>query len=237
MPGKPKRPCRRCGRLLYVGAGSLPEPMCHPCRRAAPQRSGPRPPRYCGCGTRLAGRSNKCPDCRGARPTTSERGYGLAHQKARRAAIAAYNPGDPCARCGMPMTDDPSLLHLDHTDDRSGYLGLSHMMCNISSNSTHPPRRREPRVCDQCGLTFKPGGDEQWLCSRPCRTAARQAAPKPAPKPKRVAEHGTKTMYCYGCCCDVCWEWYVGWYSTQRKSSTPYRPKRLRYDRVERDAA
>lgn len=28
-----KRPCRCCGKELFVGVSSLPEPTCHPCRR------------------------------------------------------------------------------------------------------------------------------------------------------------------------------------------------------------
>lgn len=34
----------------------------------------------------------------------------------------------PCARCGHPVGRD---FHLDHTDDRTGYLGPSHPSCNL----------------------------------------------------------------------------------------------------------
>jgi hypothetical protein len=44
-------------------------------------------------------------------------------------ADLARRPGQPCARCGLPMYVT-QLLDLDHTDDRSGYLGLSHRACN-----------------------------------------------------------------------------------------------------------
>lgn len=30
---RPDTPCASCGRLLYVGRGSLPNPVCQPCRR------------------------------------------------------------------------------------------------------------------------------------------------------------------------------------------------------------
>jgi hypothetical protein len=53
------------------------------------------------------------------------------HKTARKQALAALarSPGQPCARCGMPMY--PGMkLDLDHTDDRTGYIGLSHASCN-----------------------------------------------------------------------------------------------------------
>lgn len=60
---------------------------------------------------------------------TTRRGYGTAHQRARRNALAAFQPGDPCTRCGLPMWKRTGL-ELDHTDDRTGYLGLAHATCN-----------------------------------------------------------------------------------------------------------
>jgi hypothetical protein len=53
--------------------------------------------------------------------------------------LRQFRPGQPCARCGAPMLD-ASDVHLDHTDDRRGYLGLSHAACN----TTAPHRRRPP---------------------------------------------------------------------------------------------
>jgi hypothetical protein len=54
-----------------------------------------------------------------------------AHKRTRKAALAvlARSPGQPCARCGQPMYAWQKL-DLDHTDDRRGYLGLSHASCN-----------------------------------------------------------------------------------------------------------
>jgi hypothetical protein len=53
------------------------------------------------------------------------------HKTLRRRLLAdlARRPGQPCARCGQPMYQT-QLLDLDHTDDRLGYLGLSHRACN-----------------------------------------------------------------------------------------------------------
>jgi hypothetical protein len=53
------------------------------------------------------------------------------HKTLRKRLLAqlARSPGQPCARCGLPMWPS-QRLDLDHTDDRSGYLGLSHATCN-----------------------------------------------------------------------------------------------------------
>jgi hypothetical protein len=55
-------------------------------------------------------------------------GYGGPHQATRRALLPdAY--GRRCPRCGLPMLPGQAL-DLDHTDDRAGYLGMSHAICN-----------------------------------------------------------------------------------------------------------
>jgi hypothetical protein len=65
-----------------------------------------------------------------ARPNTTRRGYGAAHQRLREQLIAAFQPGQPCARCGRPIAskDDAQLGHDDH--DRTRYRGLEHVQCN-----------------------------------------------------------------------------------------------------------
>jgi len=71
--------------------------------------------------------------------TTTARGYGSSHQALRARLLAAWKPGQPCARCGQPMWHRWKLdqygrrvtaLHLGHTDDRRGYTGLEHRACN-----------------------------------------------------------------------------------------------------------
>jgi|SwirhisoilCB1_FD_contig_31_10443577_length_746_multi_5_in_0_out_0_1 hypothetical protein len=72
--------------------------------------------------------------------TTTARGYGSSHQALRARLLAAWKPGQPCARCGQPMWHRWKLdqygrrvtaLHLGHTDDRRGYTGLEHDTCNL----------------------------------------------------------------------------------------------------------
>jgi hypothetical protein len=60
---------------------------------------------------------------------TTAAGYGNSHQKLRKALLPqAY--GKPCYRCGQPMLPGQEL-HLDHTDDRTGYGGFSDKACNL----------------------------------------------------------------------------------------------------------
>ena len=71
--------------------------------------------------------------------STTKRGYGASHQSLRRARLAQWRPGDPCAHCGGPMlyrwlatpSGRVSALDLPHNDNRTGYLpGLAHRSCN-----------------------------------------------------------------------------------------------------------
>ena len=39
-----------------------------------------------------------------------------------------------------------TAIHLDHTDDRTGYLGLSHASCNESSGASEGNRARHATV-------------------------------------------------------------------------------------------
>ncbi len=68
-----------------------------------------------------------------ARGTRQQRGYDRTHERARRRALLRANAASPCARCGQPLGPNYRTAHLDHTDDRSGYLGLSHAACNTAA--------------------------------------------------------------------------------------------------------
>lgn len=91
----------------------------------------------------------KCPPCQGIatqqrnqRPSTAGRGYDGGHRRIREQLLARWQPGDPCALCGWPMTERwmivngkrVSALDLAHNEDRSGWRGLSHRQCNRATN-------------------------------------------------------------------------------------------------------
>lgn len=82
---------------------------------------------------------------------TTERGYGNDHMKARARAARHHQPTDPCARCGHPLGPWGSWLHLDHSADRTDYLGVSHgsrpclvcgERCNLVAGAREGRRRQ-----------------------------------------------------------------------------------------------
>jgi hypothetical protein len=84
---------------------------------------------------------------------TTARGYGRPHQAEQKRRLAAWWPGDPCARCGQPMWQRwmivkgrrVSAIHLGHTPDRTAYTGLEHAHCNLSEGATRGNRMRGQR--------------------------------------------------------------------------------------------
>jgi hypothetical protein len=92
---------------------------------------------------------------------TTREGYGSQHQKLRRLAISAWQPGDPCTRCGKPMWGPPSTIHLGHTDDKSGYRGLEHAHCNTSDGARRGNRTRRMRTTVTAERKVRPS--RAWL--------------------------------------------------------------------------
>jgi ribosomal protein L44E len=73
-----------------------------------------------------------------SRGTRQQRGYDAAHDRlrarwARKVATGKVN----CARCKKRISP-LEAWHLDHTDDRTGYLGPSHALCNVSHAPISP---------------------------------------------------------------------------------------------------
>jgi hypothetical protein len=65
--------------------------------------------------------------------STTDRGYGWDHQTERRHWDVAVQAGHArCVRCGLPIIPG-TPYHLDHRDDRLGYLGVSHARCNLAA--------------------------------------------------------------------------------------------------------
>lgn len=76
------------------------------------------------------------------RQSTTARGYGVAHQAERKRWETVVKQGDAvCTRCQKPLApDDP--FDLDHTDDRTGYLGAAHVSCNRGAGARNATRAR-----------------------------------------------------------------------------------------------
>ena len=71
-----------------------------------------------------------------SRGTTTAKGYGSTHQATRkRWAHQIALGGVDCARCGRPIAPTEPF-DLDHSDDRSTYLGPSHARCNRRAGAT-----------------------------------------------------------------------------------------------------
>lgn len=72
------------------------------------------------------------------RGSRQERGYDAAHDRLRvwwapKVALGVID----CARCHKRISPLEEW-HLDHTDDRTGYLGPSHAACNTGHASISP---------------------------------------------------------------------------------------------------
>ena len=77
------------------------------------------------------------------RTSNVAQGYGAEHKKLRAKLLpTAY--GTACYRCGQLMLPGQKL-HLDHTDDRSGYGGFSHSVCNLKAAARKGQRMRTMR--------------------------------------------------------------------------------------------
>jgi hypothetical protein len=92
---------------------------------------------YCGpCGLRRAReRAHNWRNRSAPQASAAERGYGLEHQRERRAWEPKVQRGEvACSRCGrLIVPGEP--WHLDHTDDRAGYLGPAHRDCNLRAGA------------------------------------------------------------------------------------------------------
>lgn len=91
--------------------------------------------------------------------------YGQSHQVMRRTLIDLMIDGETkCARCRKPMWRS-QRLHLDHNDDRTGYLGLSHAYCN-SAAAGQKAQKLQARGERRPGVTTL-GGTPRYVWGTP----------------------------------------------------------------------
>jgi hypothetical protein len=97
------------------------------------------------------------------RLSSAARGYDHQHRLRVKAAKAAWRPGQPCARCGRPITSltmvdrrgrTVSAVDLGHVDGsgKTAYQGLEHRRCSRSAGAAMGNRMR--------------GQVRQWATSR-----------------------------------------------------------------------
>lgn len=199
----PRIPCSVCGKPTGWPLRSDRDPdqaQCRPCRRETQAKRKAEKaalvvsrnlPDWClDCGAPKKTKHHwRCEPCRAERERVRQRNrvswkrlgrqkdYGPKHQAERLARLREFTPGDPCARCGDPMTGPLSTIHLDHTDDRTGYLGLSHAACNLGAAGRVYAERK--RTCPGCMVEFVTRSKGQLHCSRKCYSATRR---KKAPR-------------------------------------------------------
>lgn len=133
--------------------------------------------------------------------STTARGYGAEHQRARRAWAPVVAAGlVDCWRCGERIPAD-APWDLGHDDlDRTMHRGPEHQRCNRATKGRRPnqpasvayqPRGRTmtERRCEVCAADYRPSYSGQRTCGRLCGAELwRRNRPAPPPKPakKRV---------------------------------------------------
>ena len=157
--------CADCGLRMWPGKGVLPEGQarCRPCRssRRLTETSvaEPLPLRFCKtCETPFEPKQRTQIYCqRECRPrewgrravevrTTPQKGYGYAHQQARKAWATLVDEGEvDCALCGDPI-EPGAVWHLDHTEDRTDYRGPAHAACNLRDGAVRGNQTRHRKA-------------------------------------------------------------------------------------------
>jgi hypothetical protein len=108
-----------------------------------------------------------------------------AHRAARARWRSLVERGAACcARCGQRIVPG-SAWHLDHADDRSGYLGVSHASCNLAAGAAKTNRERAAALRAATGAT----------APTPVSTTVHTGGPTPWWDGKRWSRHwGTRTF-------------------------------------------
>lgn len=121
-----------------------------------------------------------------------------------------------CNWCGVKLTW--KTLCADHLDsnimnDVEENLVPSCRGCNANRDDGTGHGRIKPRPCAYCKKEFKPTLNARLFCSLTCSARAK-------PKREKLAPHGTRAKYNYGCRCQLCGEArriaYKAWYEKNK---------------------
>ena len=75
------------------------------------------------------------PRRRKPRGATTRDGWGHAHQRRRASLAPSANAGKAtCCRCHQPIHAGEDW-HLDRSEDRTSYIGVSHASCNLAAGA------------------------------------------------------------------------------------------------------
>lgn len=95
--------------------------------------------------------------------STTARGYGFEHVKLRRRwAVRVATGAVACSRCGR-LISASAAWHLDHRDDRNGYLGPAHRRCNLVAAARKTNRIRRARSAGRKSVEAGRRQSEAWL--------------------------------------------------------------------------
>jgi hypothetical protein len=141
-PPNPPRPCG-CFADVHDDNGKRAMPIkriCIGCLQLYNRDSNPGKRRCLACQQK----SDKQKNTRG---NTTARGYGTQHQQLRARLLEQFQPGQPCTRCGKPITTKQDA-DLGHADGQQGYRGLEHRQCNRGSRRTPAGKHSPARTAD-----------------------------------------------------------------------------------------
>ena len=75
-----------------------------------------------------------------------------------------------CARCLEPI-DPGAEWHLDHSDSRQGYIGVSHALCNLRAAAAKTNGRRQPTLIHEDEQPTR--WSQKWFSDPPVGTICR----------------------------------------------------------------
>ena len=89
--------------------------------------------------------------------STTSRGYGTGHKAERKRWEPVLQSGRvACSRCGFPIFHDQAW-HLDHRDDKLGWLGPSHASCNLKAAAKRGNQRMRAKKVLERAVDPSPG--------------------------------------------------------------------------------